>query len=57
MERDGSVKNHFSNLGQSVFISFVQKKLDQIIEGSILGGCVFGHGWCSVWFNPSFLKI
>ena len=47
-KKHGGVENHFSNAGTPVFVSFVQKKLDQVIKGCILCGCVFGHGWCSV---------
>jgi hypothetical protein len=48
LDEHGGVENHFSNSGKPVFVSFVQKKLDQVIKGCILSGCVFGHGWCSV---------
>ena len=48
LDEHGGVENHFSNSGKPVFVSFVQKKLDQVIKRCILCGCVFGHGWCSV---------
>lgn len=48
LHEHGGVENHFSNSGKPIFVSFVQKKLDQVIKGCIFGFCVFGHGWCSV---------